>query len=250
MAKFQGSVALVTGGNKGLGLEIARQLGKQGVRVVIGAREAAKGDVAGAKLKSEGLDVRAVKLDVANTSDVAALPGFFQKHFNRLDILVNNAGIGIDTDTPEWMISTAGSVSVDKLRRTFDTNLFGAVAVTQVLLPLLKASPAGRIVNHSSILGSLTLHADPKSPIYGTKPFAYDASKTALNAFTVHLAYELRDTKVKVNSAHPGWVKTDMGTDAAPMEIVDGAKTAMQLATLAEDGPTGGFFHLGDRLPW
>jgi NAD(P)-dependent dehydrogenase (short-subunit alcohol dehydrogenase family) len=105
-------------------------------------------------------------------------------------------------------------------------------------------------VNLSSILGSLTLHADPKSPIYNAKSFAYDASKTALNAFTVHLAYDLRDTKIKVNSAHPGWVKTDMGGPEAPMELSEGAKTSATLATLPEDGPTGGYFHLGQTLPW
>jgi NAD(P)-dependent dehydrogenase (short-subunit alcohol dehydrogenase family) len=115
---------------------------------------------------------------------------------------------------------------------------------------LLKKSPAGRIVNLSSILGSLTLHADPKSPIYNAKSFAYDASKTALNAFTVHLAYELRDTHIKVNSAHPGWVKTDMGGDQAPMELSEGSKTSVALATLPDNGPTGGYFHMGKPLPW
>jgi NAD(P)-dependent dehydrogenase (short-subunit alcohol dehydrogenase family) len=124
------------------------------------------------------------------------------------------------------------------------------VALTEKLLPLVRKSPAGRIVNLSSILGSLTLQADPKSPIYNAKSFAYDASKTALNAFTVHLAYDLRDTKIKVNSAHPGWVKTDMGGPEAPMELSEGAKTGATLATLPEDGPTSGFFHLGQALPW
>ncbi len=124
------------------------------------------------------------------------------------------------------------------------------MALTQALLPLIRKSPAGRIVNLSSVLGSLTLHSDPKSPIYSMKAFAYDASKTALNAFTVHLAHELRDTAIKVNSAHPGWVKTDMGGKAAPMELAEGGKTSVQLATLADNGPTGGFFHLGEPLPW
>ena len=124
------------------------------------------------------------------------------------------------------------------------------IELTQALLPLLTASPAGRIVNLSSILGSLTLHADPKSPIYGSKVLAYDASKTALNAFTVHLAHALKGTNVKVNSAHPGWVQTDMGGDAAPMQIPDGAKTSVWLATLPEDGPTGGYFHMQSALSW
>jgi NAD(P)-dependent dehydrogenase (short-subunit alcohol dehydrogenase family) len=248
MSSFAGSVALITGGNKGLGLEIARQLGKQGVRVVIGARDPASGESAAAKLRDERIDAGSVKLDVVKAADVAALPGFFRKNYGRLDILVNNAGT--NAEGGGWMSSTAGSITLDQLRQTFETNLFGVVAVTQALLPLLKASPQGRIVNHSSILSSLTLHSEPTSPIYRTKMFGYDASKSALNAFTVHLAYELKDTKVKVNSAHPGWVKTDLGTDAAPMEVPEGAKTAVWLATLPDDGPTGGFFHDGKSLPW
>ena len=122
--------------------------------------------------------------------------------------------------------------------------------MTREFLPLLKKSPAGRIVNLSSILGSLAMHADPKSPIASIKVFAYDASKTALNAFTVHLASELKGTNIKVNSAHPGWVKTEMGTEHAPMEIVDGAKTSVQLALIGPDGPNGRFIHLGSELPW
>jgi NAD(P)-dependent dehydrogenase (short-subunit alcohol dehydrogenase family) len=124
------------------------------------------------------------------------------------------------------------------------------VALTEALLPLIKKSEAGRIVNMSSILGSQTLHSDPKSPIYNFKTLAYDSSKAALNSFTIHLAYDLKDTKIKVNSAHPGWVKTDLGGDAAPMDIPEGAKTGVELALLGEDGPSGGFFHLGKTLPW
>jgi NAD(P)-dependent dehydrogenase (short-subunit alcohol dehydrogenase family) len=253
MSDVKGNVALITGGNKGLGLEIARQLGKQGVRVVIGSRDTKNGEAAAAKLKAEGLDARAVKLDVTNAGDIAALPGFFQKNYGRLDILVNNAGVNFDfegEDPAGWASSTAGTITPDRLRKTFEANFIGPVSIAQALLPLLKASPAGRIVNQSSILGSLALHSDPKSMIYNTKPLAYNASKAALNMFTVHLAYELKGTKVKVNSAHPGWVKTDMGSSSAPMEIPDGAKTAVALATLAEDGPTGGYFHMGERLPW
>jgi NAD(P)-dependent dehydrogenase (short-subunit alcohol dehydrogenase family) len=138
----------------------------------------------------------------------------------------------------------------DVIRKTFDTNFFSAISVTKAFLPLLKKSDAGRIVNVSSILGSLALHASEGSPIYEAKALAYDASKAALNAFTIHLAHELKGTKIKVNSAHPGWVKTDMGTDAAPMDIVDGAKTEVELATLSADGPTGGFFHMGEAISW
>jgi NAD(P)-dependent dehydrogenase (short-subunit alcohol dehydrogenase family) len=168
-----------------------------------------------------------------------------EEKFGRLDILINNAGISEALGS-----GRAGSTPVDVIRETVDTNFYAQVALTQALLPLLKKSDAGRIVNMSSILGSQTLHADAKSPIYDFKSFSYDVSKAALNSFTIHLAWELKDTKIKVNSAHPGWVKTDMGTDAAPMEIPEGGKTGVELALLGEDGPTGGFFHLGKTLPW
>lgn len=190
-----------------------------------------------------------MKLNVTNADDSAALPEFLSREFGRLDILVNNAG-AMNEGHGEWQISTVTTISEAELRATFDANFFGAVAVTRALLPLLLQSDAGRIVNQSSILASLSMHADPQSPIYQTKPFAYNASKTALNAFTIHLAYELRDTKIKVNAAHPGWVQTDMGTDAAPLRVQDGAKTAVELALLPHSGPSGGYFHLGESLPW
>jgi len=141
-------------------------------------------------------------------------------------------------------------MAMDILLETFDTNFFGTVALTQRLLPLLYRAPAGRIVNVSSILGSLTLHSDPASPIYSHKVFAYNASKTALNAFTVHLAHELRKTPIKVNSAHPGWVKTEMGGEGADLDISEGGKTSVWLATLRANGPTGGYFHRKEPIPW
>ena len=233
------TVALITGANKGLGLEIARQLGKQGLVVVLGARDEAKGAAAAAELRKQDIKAHAVKLDVTNKDDVAALPAYFKDKFGRLDVLVNNAGI-----------SERHSEDVESLRRVFETNLFGAVAVTYALLPLLAASPAGRIVNHSSVLGSLTT-VQKKPDMFGNfvTP-SYTASKAALNGFTVALAHKTRGTALKINSAHPGWVRTDMGGAKAPMDVVDGAKTAVRLATLPADGPTGQFFHLGDPLPW
>ena len=239
-------IALVTGANKGLGFEMARQLGKAGVGVLLAARDPRKGETAASKLRGEGLNAQFLKLDVTDNRDHVAAFAFLEEKFGRLDILINNAGIS----TEPFGNGMASATTGDALRRTFDTNFFAPVALTQVLLPLLKKSEAGRIVNMSSALGSQTLHADAKSPIYNSKTFSYDASKTSLNSFTIHLAYELKDTKIKVNSAHPGWVKTDMGTDAAPMEIPEGAKTGVELALLGEDGPTGGFFHLGKPLPW
>jgi NAD(P)-dependent dehydrogenase (short-subunit alcohol dehydrogenase family) len=142
------------------------------------------------------------------------------------------------------------TVSASVLQRTFDVNFFGQVELTQALLPLLRKSDAGRIVNVSSILGSLTIQSDPKSDFSQLKPFSYNASKAALNQFTIHLAALLRDTPIKANSAHPGWVKTDLGTDQAPMVVEEGAKTAVMLATLNQDGPTGKFFHFNDEIPW
>jgi NAD(P)-dependent dehydrogenase (short-subunit alcohol dehydrogenase family) len=241
------SVALITGANKGLGLETAKQLAEQGVTVLLGARDLAKGEAAAAPLKAAGLDVRAVKIDVDDPADYATVAGFIEEEFGKLDILINNAGVLLDAMGGPNQTSTT---SRDLLVKTFETNVLAPIALTQALLPLLKKSDAGRIVNLSSILGSLTLHATKGSPIYNAKTFAYDTSKAALNSFTIHLAHELAGMKIKVNSAHPGWVKTDMGTDAAPMEIPDGAKTSVWLATLPEDGPTGGFFHMQDALPW
>ncbi len=240
-------VAFITGGNKGIGLETARQLGKLGIRVVIGSRDLEKGKAAAQKLKGEGVEAEAVRFDVTKPADYRAVYDYFDKHYGRIDILINNAGVSKEDFMGGNKTSTTPA---EVLHDTFDTNFFGVIQITQTLLPLIRRSPAGRIVNLSSILGSLTLHADPKSPIYGAKAFAYDASKTALNAFTVHLAHELAGTKIKVNSAHPGWVKTDMGTDAAPMEIPNGAKTGVRLATLPDDGPTGGYFHMDQTLPW
>jgi len=159
---------------------------------------------------------------------------------------VNNAGVLLDGRSGNATSTTPLSI----LRETFEVNFFAVVDLTQKLLPLIRKSSAGRIVNLSSILASLTLHATPGSPIYDAKTFAYDASKAALNSFTIHLAHELRGTKIKVNSAHPGWVKTEMGGEGAQLEIEDGARTSVELATLPDNGPTGAYLHMGEPLPW
>ncbi|MGA2450083.1 MAG: SDR family oxidoreductase [Polyangiaceae bacterium] len=233
------SVAFITGANKGIGLETARQLGRAGLTVVLGARDEARGSAAVAALASQGLDAHLAVVDVNSEAQVAKLPGYFREKHGRLDVLVNNAGVAV------W-----GKGDVASFRATFETNVFGVVSVTYALLPLLRESPAGRIVNLSSILGSLgTIEKNPDMFGDHLDP-AYTASKAALNGFTVALANKLRGTPIKVNSAHPGWVKTDLGGAGAPMEITDGAKTAVRLATLPESGPTGQFFHMNDRLPW
>jgi NAD(P)-dependent dehydrogenase (short-subunit alcohol dehydrogenase family) len=248
----QDKVAFITGANKGIGLETARGLGKLGIAVIIGSRDESNGRSAAEKLRSEGVaNVESVRFDVSKPEDHQAIARYLEGRYGKLDILVNNAGVLLDAvDFEKGGSNTTSTVTSDILRKTFETNFFAVVALTQTLLPLIRKSPAGRIVNLSSILASLKLHSDPKSPIYAMKGFAYDSSKTALNAFTVHLAHELKGTTIKVNSAHPGWVKTDMGGSAAPMEVSEGGKTSVQLATLAADGPTGGFFHLGEPLPW
>ena len=241
-------VALITGANKGIGLETARQLGQLGITVLVGARDLAKGRKAADQLRSEGIDAHPIEIDVVNPAHISAAFSTIEKDFGQLDILINNAGIMVEPGN--FGSNSTLSVTPEQLRATFDTNFFAVIAITVASLPLLKKSPAGRIVNVSSILGSNTLHATPGSPIYEAKTFAYDASKSALNSFTIHLAHALKDTKIKVNSAHPGWVKTDMGGSGAMLEIPEGAKTEVDLATLPEDGPTGTYVHLGKTLPW
>jgi NAD(P)-dependent dehydrogenase (short-subunit alcohol dehydrogenase family) len=246
---IQNKVAFITGGNRGLGFETARELGEKGIQVVIGSRDLKKGEEAVKKLGVLGLKAQVIQFDVTQAGDHEKAYQYFDKNFGKLDILVNNAGVMLDSARPTEVASTV-TLSAQVLRDTFDANFFAPVALTQKLVPLLKKSEGGRIVNLSSILASLTLHSSPKSPIYHSKHFAYDASKTALNAFTINLAYELRNTKIKVNSAHPGWVKTDMGGPDATLELSEGGKTSAELALLPESGPTGGFFLLGEILPW
>jgi NAD(P)-dependent dehydrogenase (short-subunit alcohol dehydrogenase family) len=246
-SESNGKVALVTGSNKGLGFEMSRQLAQQGLTVIIAARKLEAAVAAATILENEGLNAESIVLDINNSTQIQSAAQEIQDRFGKLDVLINNAGVMLDG---EWAISNASSVSVDIIRKTFDTNFFALVEVTQALLPLILKSESGRIVNMASIEGSLTLHADPSSYIYDSKPFAYDASKAAVNSFTVHLAHELRNTPVKVNSAHPGWVKTELGGDGAMMDITEGAMTGVQLATLPDDGASGGFFHLGQPVPW
>jgi len=244
-------IAFITGGNRGIGLQTAQDLGSlPNIKVIIGSRNLKQGQDAVKKLSAAGANADVIAFDVVNPDHHKVAFDYFSSRYGHLDILVNNAGVAAGTFPGNGPEHSAGEVPMELLRRVFETNFFAQVALTQALLPLIRKSPAGRIVNLSSILASLAYHADPKSPIYHAKSFAYDASKSALNAFTIHLAYELRNTKIKVNSAHPGWVKTDMGGAQAPMEIADGSKTSVALATLGDDGPTGGFFHMGQPLPW
>lgn len=244
----QKKIALVTGANRGIGFETARQLANEGIKVLIGARSEEKGIEAESTLKNEGLDVELVKLDVDDPTTHESAAKFIEATYGKLDILVNNAGIFLnefDNGTP----IPASRTSIETFRKTFDTNFFNTVALTQTLLPLIKKSDAGRIVFLSSGLGSLGLHSDPNSAIYNFKVPAYNISKTALNGYAVHLAHELRDTPIKVNAAHPGSVVTDMNANGE-IPVEEGAKTSVALATLPADGYSGKFVYLGEELPW
>ncbi|MBV8216516.1 MAG: SDR family oxidoreductase [Verrucomicrobia bacterium] len=240
-------VALITGANRGIGLQTAKDLGHDGDILLLGVRDLPKGKAAAERLRQEDFEAEAVHLDVTDPGTYREVYDFIDRVFGRLDILVNNAGVCLESFASPVQPSTP---SLETLRQTFETNFFGTVALTQKLLPLIRRSQAGRIVNVSSIMGSLTLHADLSSPIYHAGMFAYNTSKAALNSFTLHLAYELRNTSIKVNSAHPGWVKTETGGENADLEVSEGGKTSAWLATLPENGPTGGYFHVGQPLPW
>jgi NAD(P)-dependent dehydrogenase (short-subunit alcohol dehydrogenase family) len=236
-------VALITGANKGIGLEIARQLGKQGIAVIVGARDETRGTEAAKILQSEGLDAHFIRLDLNDGASIAALPHTIETQFGRLDILVNNAGISQD-DAP------LSQVSLDIVRRTYETNVFAPIVMIQTLLPLLRKSNAGRIVNVSSGQGSLTRQSDPNRQRPGFNALAYNSSKTALNAVTVQFAKELRETPIKINSAAPGYTATDLNHHSGPRTVKQGATEAVRLATLPADGPTGGFFDEDGPVAW
>jgi len=247
MSVLQQRIALITGGNRGIGFETAKKLAEQGIKVVIGVRDQHKGEQAVTALKALGAEADYVIYDTSLPDAAQTVANTLESRYGKLDILINNAGI-----LKEDLIGQNNSLTVDQdtLKTTFEANFFAVITLTQALLPLLQRSPAGRIVNLTSILGSQTLHSTPNSPIEVAKGLAYNASKSALNMFTIHLAHALKDTSIKVNSAHPGWVKTELGGPHAPMEISDSWKTSVRLATLDEQGPNGGYFHEDQTLPW
>jgi NAD(P)-dependent dehydrogenase (short-subunit alcohol dehydrogenase family) len=238
-------VVLVTGANKGIGFEVSRQLGRAGFTVLLGARDTTRGEEAAKKLRGEGLDVRFAKADLNQAVESGtALAKQIGEEFGHLDVLVNNAAIADREDGP------ASGVSIETLRRTFEANFFGTVAITQPLLPLLRAAESARIVNVSSGLGSIAINNDPNTPFYHVKILGYNASKVALNMFTVDLAYDLRDTKIKVNSVSPGFVATDMNNHTGTDTVEEGAIAIVRLAQLPDDGPTGNFIHKDGTYPW
>lgn len=229
-------VALVTGANRGIGHEVCRQLAGKGYRVILAARDSAKGEAAAASLRSEGLDVTALVLDVASDESVAAAAA----KIDRLDVLINNAGAWFDMQTP------VSAVTMDFAHQAFETNLFGAWRCSQAFLPALKKSPHGRIVMVSSEAGSLD-----KATKRGGTLSAYSASKAALNAITIKFSAALKADKILVNAVCPGFTATQPGTkEMGGRPVEDGASGIVWAATLPDDGPSGGFFRDGKALPW
>jgi NAD(P)-dependent dehydrogenase (short-subunit alcohol dehydrogenase family) len=237
-------IALITGANRGIGFEIARKLGASKMTVLIGARNIDKGTEARDILAAEGANVHFVHLDVTDATTIAAALSRIKDNFGRLDVLVNNAGIMIDAHT--------GVLKLDPaiLEKTLETNVFGPLLLSQACVPLMKEHGYGRIVNISSSFGSLSETAGPDSSYDEIQSPAYRLSKTLLNGLTVMFAKELQGTNILVNSVCPGWVRTSMGGDDAPVSAVEAADTPVWLATLPDGGPTGGFFRKRQTLPW
>lgn len=237
-----GRVALVTGANKGIGREIAAQLARRGYTVLVAARDEAAGKTAVDAITAEGGDARAVKLEVTSADDIAAVAAWIGQTFGKLDLLINNAGVAL-----EW---NATGTTVERFRKTLDVNLVAPWAVTDALTPWLAKSDDARVINQSSILGSITTCDNAWSQMGPFFTAGYSTSKAGLNMLSMIQSKNLADKGIVVVSAHPGWVKTDLGSEAAPMEVADGARTAVDLATMPrEKFPNGGFVHMGERLP-
>jgi NAD(P)-dependent dehydrogenase (short-subunit alcohol dehydrogenase family) len=245
-------VAFITGANRGLGLEISRQLGRKGMTVLMGARNYEKGEQAVKMLRDEGLDTRAFALDVTDSSSIQSAVERIRSEIGKLDVLVNNAAVLLDIGVQPSNLEEV------VLRSTFEVNFFGPYLLTQQLVPLLKKSGRGRIVNLSTQVASLNQLADPNSPLKEDICPAYQTSKTALNAMTLVFAKELNAFGIKVNSVCPGWVMTDMGHDdlpdygdsVHPLSSQEAVEKLIWLAELPDDGPTGSFFSQRKKVPW
>lgn len=243
MATKTAKVALITGANKGLGKEIGRQLGAHGYTVILGVRDVQAGAAAAAELVAAGYDARAVHLDVTNPGDIAAVVNYIGKTFAKLDVLVNNAGIAIEWD--------GKPTDTDKIRRTIEVNLIAPFAITQALVPLLSRSSDARVINQSSMLGSMGATENIWEHVGNFMTVGYSSSKAALNMLTLIQSKSLADKGIAVAAAHPGWVKTDLGTQAAPMEVAEGARTVVGLVTMPRaQFPHGHLWHQGKPMPW
>jgi NAD(P)-dependent dehydrogenase (short-subunit alcohol dehydrogenase family) len=236
--------ALVTGANKGVGLEIARRLLDAGYAVWLGCRDASRGEDAVATLSDAGRDVQFLQIDVTDDVSVEAAAATLAKHIDRLDALVNNAGIAAD------FRKSPSEETAEDMKAVYEVNVFGPVRVTRALLPLLKASAAPRIVMMSSGLASLANALDPASEFYGVNILSYNSSKTALNAVTVRYAKELEPLGFKVNAADPGYTATDLNGHTGYRTVGQAAEIAVRLAMLDPEGPTAGFFDENGSLPW
>jgi NAD(P)-dependent dehydrogenase (short-subunit alcohol dehydrogenase family) len=245
------AIALITGANRGIGYATAARLGQADVQIIVGARDREKGDAAAAALREHGTDAVALQLDVTEENSVREAAEVVRAEHGHLDMLINNAGVLPEAAAADRV---SGPMDLDIFRETFATNLFGVVATTEAFLPLLLAAPAGRIVNVSTTVASLTDQSDPSSSYYGLVVPAYQASKAALNSITVALSKSLANTNIKVNAVCPGWVQTDLGGPqnkaAAPTTPDQAARTVSQMALIGDDGPTGGFFDETGPVRW
>ncbi len=238
-----GKVVLVTGANKGLGKEIASQLGRQGYTVIVGARDEAAGKSVVDAITAGGGAAYALKLEVTSADDIAHAVAWIGSKFGKLDVLVNNAGVAL-----EW---NEKGTTVERFRATLDVNLVAPWALTDALVPLLSKSSDARVINQSSVLGSITTAENAYEQMGGFFTAGYSTSKAGLDMLTVIQSKALASKNIAVTAAHPGWVKTDLGSDAAPMEVVDGAKTVVGLVSIArEKFPHAQLQHMGERLPW
>jgi NAD(P)-dependent dehydrogenase (short-subunit alcohol dehydrogenase family) len=243
MKKKNGKVVLITGANKGLGKEIGRQLGSLGYTVVLTARDDQAGATAARELVAAGCDAHTVHLDVTKPKDIAKLVRYIEKTFGKLDVLVNNAGIAL-----EWDGKPTDS---DKIRRTLEVNLIAPYAITESLVPLLSRSDDARVINQSSMLGSFATAENTWEQVARFMTVGYSTSKAGLNMLTLIQSKTLKNKKIAVAAAHPGWVKTDLGSQAAPMEVDEGANTVVDLVTVARERfPHGQLVHKGERIPW
>jgi len=233
----------ITGANKGIGYETARQLGKRGYFVFLGARSEENGREAVRKLREEGIEAEYVRIDMADPSAISEAAETIAGLTPSLDVLINNAGIGAGGNVPSEQ-------SMKDIRKVYEVNVFGPIQAIQAMLPLLKKAPSGRIVNVSSGLGSLTFHSDPSHEHYGVNPLDYNSSKTALNAVTVMFAKEFAGTPIKINAVDPGYTATDMNNNSGPRSVEHSAGTVAGLAVIGEDGPSGKFFDENGEIPW
>ena len=247
-------VALVTGANQGIGLQIAKDLVGHGFTVLVGSRNFARGEAAAQEV---GPDAHALQLDVTDQASITAAAVRIRQEFGRLDVLINNAAISNTRMRPDMSveeyakISSPSNVSLDEVRAIWETNVFGVLAVYQAMLPLLREAPAARIVNVSSGVGSLTMNSDPANPYRPIFGPGYSASKTALNAITLAMAIELEATGIKVNAVSPGFIKTNLNNYGGTGTVEEGAREPVRLALLGPDGPTGTFTRWeNETIPW